>query len=54
MTPELSTIELKNLHKEAMDLYKLYLKPTAAHRVLVSDDAVQEIHKSNNLTFLNQ
>lgn len=38
--------ELRALHSEALDLYKLYLKPGASHAVGVSQELAKEIIKS--------
>ena len=46
LTPELTEEEKRELHSKALDLYKLYLKPTASHKVAVSTDLVQEIYSS--------
>ena len=45
MVPELDEADLKSLHTEALDLYKLYLRPTAQHKVRVDHGLVQEISK---------
>ena len=46
LTPELTEEEKRELHAKALDLYKLYLKPTASHKVNVSPELVQEIYNS--------
>jgi hypothetical protein len=43
---ELSEDECRQLHAEALDMFKLYLKPKAQHNVGVAPTLVQEIQKS--------
>ena len=46
MTPELTPDELKILHKEATDLYDLYFRSNAKHKVNVDQNIVIEIFES--------
>ena len=46
MTPELTQDELKILHKEATDLYDLYFRSNAKHKVNVDQNIVIEIFES--------
>ena len=55
MTPELTTEELASLHKEATDLYDLYFRSNAKHKVNVDQDIAMDIFKSKymiNVIFL--
>jgi hypothetical protein len=52
MTPELRAEELKDLHKEANELYSLYFKRGASHKVDVSPELVQEIFTSRRFSLL--
>ena len=46
MTPELAEEELIALHKEATDLYDLYFRSNAKHKVNVEQDIALEIFSS--------
>ncbi len=46
MNPELSNVELVSLHKEAMELYEMYFKSNAVHKVNVKEELVNEIVSS--------
>ena len=46
MTPELTTEELESLHKEATDLYDLYFRSNAKHKVNVNQEIAMDIFKS--------
>jgi len=46
LTPELSEDEMKALHKDALELYDLYLKPNAKHKIDVDDCLGEEIFSS--------
>ena len=46
MTPELNEDEMRLLHREALELYDLYFKPDAKHKIGVGDDIAEEIFKS--------
>ena len=48
MTPELTDEELATLHKEATDLYDLYFRSNAKHKVNVNQDIAMEIFNSKN------
>ena len=48
MTPELNEDEMRLLHKEAMELYDLYFKPDAKHKIGVGEHISKEIFSSNN------
>ena len=48
MTPELNEDEMRLLHKEAMELYDLYFKPDAKHKIGVGEHIAKEIFSSNN------
>ena len=49
MTPELTSDELKTLHKEATDLYDLYFRSNAKHKVNVDQNIVIEIFESKTI-----
>ena len=49
MTPELTTEELQSLHKEATDLYDLYFRSNAKHKVNVDQNIAMEVFKSKLL-----
>ena len=49
MTPELPTEDLGTLHKEATDLYDLYFRSNAKHKVNVDQDIAMEIFKSKTV-----
>ena len=51
MTPELNEDEMRLLHKEALELYDLYFKPDAKHKIGVGDHIAQEIFKSKLFTY---
>jgi hypothetical protein len=40
---------MKALHKEAIELYDLYFKPNAKHKIDVDDSLGEEIFSSNTL-----
>ena len=46
MTPELSEDAMKSLHDEAMDLFNLYFRSNAKHKVSVNPDLAAEIYFS--------
>jgi hypothetical protein len=48
MTPELTTEELESLHKEATDLYDLYFRSNAKHKVNVDQNIAMEVFKSKH------
>ena len=52
MTPELNEDEMRLLHREALELYDLYFKPDAKHKIGVGDDIAEEIFKSKFLPTL--
>ena len=52
MTPELTTEELQSLHKEATDLYDLYFRSNAKHKVNVDQNIAMEVFKSKLLLYI--
>ena len=46
MTPDLTAEELQSLHKEATDLYDMYFRSNAKHKVNVNQDIAMDIFKS--------
>jgi len=52
MTPELNEDEMRLLHKEAMELYDLYFKPDAKHKIGVGEHIAKEIFSSNKKQIL--
>ena len=46
MCPELTESEETALHKEAWELFDLYLKSSSIHKVNVSDELVKDIFQS--------
>ena len=46
MTPELTTEELESLQKDATDLYDLYFRSNAKHKVNVNQEIAMDIFKS--------
>ena len=56
MTPELNEDEMRLLHKEAVELYDLYFKPDAKHKVDVGDHIAKEIFasKANKISLLER
>jgi hypothetical protein len=52
MTPELNEDEMRLLHKEAMELYELYFKNDAKHKIGVGEHIAKEICSSKNTNFI--
>lgn len=46
MNPELTDHEISELHREALDIYNLYLKLDATHRVDIPSHLIKEIEQS--------